>query len=1077
MRQFASEEEFRAWWESPEISRVRRDDPGQLDFLKTHPFVKSWLDKLNSRELKTFGKYQLEKKLGQGGMGAVYLAYDATLNRRVALKTLILDDPESVERFLREARATAKLKHPNIINVHEVGTEGGTHYLTMDYVQGKSMGELIHEREPSLTHKRVSEIIHDIGRALEYAHGQGIIHRDIKPSNILIDPSGKAFLTDFGLAKELTATERSLTVTGTVLGTPEYMSPEQASGKKKEIGTNSDIFSLGATFYHGLTGQTPFPGEDVYQLISDIINKDPLPPRKVIGNIHKDLETICMKCLEKEPQRRYKTAGELADDIKRYLDGEEILAKPSGPMSRAWKRVRKNRVASLSLLGIFALGIGISVWQIVNRLEQANLIKFYRQEALDSFQGNRYEDALAACQSVLMLVSEDDEISQLQKKCKAILQEQKQLTAEQIIQAQQADELRAKANAVLERESFVKTPEEKIAIAQDALKIDPLFGKAYQVIGYVYKGKKDYDRAYDYFSKAIEATPSLVYAYYERGWITNYIRSKPDESIADFNKVLELDPNSYIGWLVKGNIENSKKNYDQALASYSRAIELYPQCDLAYYQRGYIYLRQGDMARMIADHDRAFRLNPEYLKLTMTDLLGQEAIEYYEALIKLNPNLGGLYNNLGTLYFLTGQDIKALDAYDRAVKLGYSDFNLFANAGQMHLTRGLEAANENDKKLAKRMFRTSAELYLKSISVNSNNRKTFRDLARTIFTWVKVFDDKTEMADICQLALDACNQVLKGGTIDAEIYIMRGKIWGILKNHDRAIEDFTRVIDMNDKGGNAVMAYNERGIAYSEKKDFTKAVFDFSRAITLSPDNPGGYLNRASIYEKLNQMDQAIDDYTQVIKLAPETHIYNSRGVCYGKKRMYAQAIADFTESIRLDQSFGTFINRAYVYIEINDYDKAIADCNYVLEQDKENISGYLARADAYSAKRQYDKALPDVDWVINKFGGEWRGANLYRSRGTIHFELGNWDNAIIDLTNGIKMDSKDSRQYFIRSAAYAKKAYVEKGAGRIEDFRSLLKNAISDVETGAKIEPDSPFAIFPKSNLEGWKKALSESK
>ncbi|MEW6026325.1 MAG: serine/threonine-protein kinase, partial [Planctomycetota bacterium] len=365
---FQSREEFLRWWESPEIVRLKTS-------LQEHPQIKPWLEQVDGFSAgKQFGKYRILRKLGQGGMGAVYLVADPVLNRQIALKTLQLEDIDSTARFMREARSTAKLKHPNIVNVYEAGVVGKIYYLTMDYIDGVSLADLIKNADATLTPKRIVQIIHDIALALDYAHNNGIIHRDIKPGNILVDKSGKVYLTDFGLAKELSGLDRSLTISGTAIGTPDYMSPEQAMGRKDEVDKRSDIFSLGATFYHALTGRAPFQGDDLYNVLNKVVNHDPPTPNSIVV-VHKDLETICLKCLDKDRARRYQSASELAGDLSHFMEGEPILARRISPVTRLWRKIRKNKIISISVAGTVLIGITLLVvWGIYEyknvRMEQ-----------------------------------------------------------------------------------------------------------------------------------------------------------------------------------------------------------------------------------------------------------------------------------------------------------------------------------------------------------------------------------------------------------------------------------------------------------------------------------------------------------------------------------------------------------------------------------------------------------------------------------------------------------------------------------------------------------------------------------
>ncbi|MEQ1830326.1 MAG: serine/threonine-protein kinase, partial [Pirellula sp.] len=273
------------------------------------------------------GDYELIQEIGRGGMGIVYLANQISLNREVAIKMILKDrlasDQEKL-RFVAEARATAKLDHPGIVPVYDVGEIDDRPYFAMKYFRGKTLSELIVAEE--LGQRQVAAILEQVCRAVHFAHEFGIVHRDIKPSNILIDESGNAKLTDFGLAKQTDAAE-SLTRTGVVLGTPNYMSPEQARGRLGQIGPASDIYSLGSVLYHALTGKPPLVANSPVELMLKILEQDPTPPRIINPRIDRDLEMIVIRCLQKPPDLRYANAALLADDLRAFLHNEPVAAR------------------------------------------------------------------------------------------------------------------------------------------------------------------------------------------------------------------------------------------------------------------------------------------------------------------------------------------------------------------------------------------------------------------------------------------------------------------------------------------------------------------------------------------------------------------------------------------------------------------------------------------------------------------------------------------------------------------------------------------------------------------------------
>jgi len=278
----------------------------------------------------TFGDYELIVEIARGGMGVVYKARQTSLNRIVALKMILtgrLAGEDDLFRFKTEAEAAAKLQHANIVAVYNVGDVDGQHYFSMEYIDGQTLAQRL-GRGP-LPSRTAAAYLRQIARAVDYAHRQGVLHRDIKPSNILIDAEDQPHVTDFGLAKRLGDGDAGHTRTGAVLGTPSYMAPEQAGGRIKDQGPWTDVYGLGAVLYELLTGRPPFKAETPLDTLMQVLETDPVPPRLLNPKIDSDLETICLKCLEKDPARRYASAEEVAADMQRYLDGDSISARSS----------------------------------------------------------------------------------------------------------------------------------------------------------------------------------------------------------------------------------------------------------------------------------------------------------------------------------------------------------------------------------------------------------------------------------------------------------------------------------------------------------------------------------------------------------------------------------------------------------------------------------------------------------------------------------------------------------------------------------------------------------------------------
>src|SRR5438876_8498193 len=307
---------------------------------------------------RTFGDYELLEEIARGGMGIVYRARQVSLDRIVAVKMPFfgpLASMEFVKRFRAEASAAASLLHPNIVAIHEVGVHEGQQFFAMDYVEGQSLAKLISSFGFRISDfKRAVGYLKTIAEAIHYAHERGILHRDLKLSNVLIDANDQPRVTDFGLAKRLTDSQLStlnppLTLTGQVLGSPNYMPPKQATARRGKVSRRSDVYSLGAMLYHLLTGRPPFVGEALADTLEQVLNSDPVSPRLLNPSVPRDLETICLKCLEKEPDKRYATAQALADELGRFLNHEPVHALPVTRVERVWRWCRrKPAIATLA---------------------------------------------------------------------------------------------------------------------------------------------------------------------------------------------------------------------------------------------------------------------------------------------------------------------------------------------------------------------------------------------------------------------------------------------------------------------------------------------------------------------------------------------------------------------------------------------------------------------------------------------------------------------------------------------------------------------------------------------------------
>ena len=304
--------------------------------------------------------YEILGTLGRGGMGVVYKARQTGLNRLVALKMIIggsLAGEKQLARFRIEAEAVAQLRHPNIVQIYDIGEVEGMPFVSLEFLDGGDLaGRLDSTPQPGMA---AAELMATLARAIHAAHQARIVHRDLKPANVLLAGDGTPKITDFGLAKRLESEDHQ-TQSGDIMGTPSYMAPEQALGRTKDVGPAADIYALGAILYEVLTGRPPLKGETVMETVRLVIHEDPVPPSRLVPRLARDLETICLKCLNKDPQRRYATAEELADDLDRYREGRPIKARPTTVWVRGYKWAKRRPVAALSVAAGVLLLIGLT---------------------------------------------------------------------------------------------------------------------------------------------------------------------------------------------------------------------------------------------------------------------------------------------------------------------------------------------------------------------------------------------------------------------------------------------------------------------------------------------------------------------------------------------------------------------------------------------------------------------------------------------------------------------------------------------------------------------------------------------
>jgi serine/threonine protein kinase/Tfp pilus assembly protein PilF len=657
--------------------------------------------------LGELGDYELLEEIGRGGQGVVFRARQKSLNRTVALKVVSLGQWASeahLKRFRREAEAVATLDHPNIVPIYEVGERDGSCYFSMKFVEGGQLDEVV--RRAPMSIRRAVELMFRLARTVHYAHEHNVLHRDIKPGNILLDQKGEPHLTDFGLAR-LVETESTMTRTLEVLGTPSYMAPEQAVGNNAAVSNVTDVYGLGAVFYQLLTGHPPFAGGTTFETIKLVLDTEPRQPRLWNRKIGRDLSAICLKCLEKDPKRRYPSALALAEDLEHWLKHEPIRAKRSGFFTHARKWVRRNPTSALLAASLVALAaaMGWSVWEseLISRpaTKSVAVLPF---ENLSHDPDNAYftdgiqEEILTRLAGIADLkVISRSSTQRYQGKPRNLGEIAKELGVANILEGsvqKTADQVRVNVqliNAQTDSHLWADTYDRKLtdifsvetevakAIAnqlqakltgreEQALAVKPTNNpEAYDAYlrGLAYSLKTAVTPANSlgaqkYLREAVRLDPKFalswaLLSYVDAvGYITLTLQptfNLREEAREAAETALTLQPNLGEAVMAKGYYHYScLKDYDTALRYFEQARQFLPNSSLIPEHLAYLERRRGQWDKSEAYFNEAERLDPRNVNLISQHALSYNALRRFpEALRKLDQVLDITPDDVDTL--------------------------------------------------------------------------------------------------------------------------------------------------------------------------------------------------------------------------------------------------------------------------------------------------------------------------------------------------------------------------------------------------------------------------------------------
>ena len=673
-----------------------------------------------TRMLADFGDYELLEEIGRGGQGVVYRAHQKSLNRTVALKVIGLGPwatETHLKRFRREAEAAASLEHPGIVPIHEVGERDGQCYFSMKFIEGGQLDEVV--RRTPVSFRQAAELIAKVARTVHYAHEHGILHRDIKPGNILLDAKGEPHLTDFGLAR-LLDTQSSVTRTIDVLGTPSYMAPEQAAGETTKLSKATDVYGLGAVLYQLLTGQPPFAGGTTYETIRLLRDTEPRPPRSLKPKIDRELSTICLKCLEKDPQRRYSSAQALAEDLEHWLKHEPIAARRTGLLTRGSKWVRRNPGIAVMAAMLFALAVplGVIVWKsefIPDKVGITNGVAVLPFENLSGDPENAYfaegihEEILTRLASIAGLkVISRTSTQQYQTKPRNLREIGKQLAVANILEGsvqKTTDQVRVNVqliNAQTDSHLWAETYDRKLT---DIFELESeiakriaeslqarLTGREQQALAVKPTNNPE---AYDEYLRGL--------AFEARSISQTDLRR---EAIGFYERAVQLDPNFALAWARLSRAHaflyafredtTPPTRRDAAKSALDTAQRLEPNSPetllaLGYYQ----YWVLGDYGLAKTTFKELSKLLPGNSEIPaalghVTQRGGHvdESIAYFEQGLALDPRNMDLLVGAAATYAMLRQFPVAIKLYDRALDVIPNDPELMALKATMYQAEG-----------------------------------------------------------------------------------------------------------------------------------------------------------------------------------------------------------------------------------------------------------------------------------------------------------------------------------------------------------------------------------------------------
>jgi serine/threonine-protein kinase len=976
-------------------------------------------------DLPALPGYELLEELGRGGMGIVYKAWQQGLRRLVAVKTLPEGAPAELRaRFRVEAEAAARLTHPNIVAVHEVGGDSRRPLLVMEFVEGGSLaGRLVGAPLPAEEAARLVELL---AGAVEYAHQRGVLHRDLKPANVLLTSDGTPKVADFGLAR-LLADGADLTRTGVVLGTPSYMAPEQARAGTQPVGPAADVYALGAILYECLTGRPPFKGVTDLETLNLVVEAEPVSPRQLQPGLPRDLDTICLKCLQKEPGGRYPSAAELADDLGRHLHGEPIRARPVGPLERGLKWARRRPTAAALAAAVVALTVGLAaggtwVWQQAASRREA--VEVALKEADDHRDAGRWAGVRAALErarghlagggpaDLRARVEQAGRDAEVVAELERVRLRQTELK-DWAFDIHSADEGYTRVLREYGVEVDTDEPEKAAARVRSSAVREQLLA-ALDQWWTIRLGKDDREGADRVRAVADQAdedgwraqmreavanrdlaqlrglvrqvggrppTVQVVLARVLRAWdaapeAEGVLRQGLAEHPGDFWLATELG-----GVLSHGGRLRDAEEY------YRVALGLRPDSPGAWINLGSTLENQGKLEEAVACCRRAIRLNsqeaPGHYTLgvaLMRQKKVEEAVDCFRQAIQLDPSRASAHNNLGSALVEQGKLEEAKTSYRRAIELD-------PKHAKVHYNLGLVLRKQGRLEEAAASFR-------RGTLVDPNDAMIHYDLGHVLEDLGKVDE-----------ALASYRRTIEQDPKHALAHNNLGHILREQGNVEEAMACYRRAIQSDPKY--APPHYN-LGLILAEQgpSALDDAVACFRCAIRLDPDLALAHQNLGFTLFRQNRLDEALGSYRRALQLEPGSSVAHVMlGTILYRQGKVEEAVACYRRALSLDpKNAHAHYNLGLALRKLRKLEEAMACYRRAIELDPKMASAHHNLGGVLYAQGKVEEAMACYRRAIEL---DPTYAQSHNSLGLVLVKQGKLEEAVACYRQAIRLDPK----------------------------------------------------------------------